>query len=143
MPAMEDQAMSNPQPPAALSALEVKLARDEAHRSAEMVDRLPAAIFAQGISPLMQLAGMESFFAQARTLIEFLLVKPAGRGDWTARHTLGSNSTWAPNVGALLEKKLITTWTLASQHLMHFSSSRAVPLNYGQADLEQIADEVL
>jgi hypothetical protein len=38
---------------------------------------------------------------------------------------------------------LITTWTVASQHLMHFSSSRAVPLNYGQADLEQFADEVL
>jgi len=134
----------NPAKPA-LREFEVKLARDEASRSAEMVQCLPEAIFAQDdISQLMQLAAMELFFAHARTLIEFLLVRPASdRSDWNARDTLGSDSTWSPDIDSLLKRKLIASWTLASQHVMHFSNGRAVSLPQGQADLKEIADEVL
>jgi hypothetical protein len=123
----------------------VELTRKEARRIAEMVNALPDAIFASGTSELMQQAGIECFFGHARTLIEFLLIKPSGHSfDLTARHTL-AKSAWTPELepDGQLKKKLTTTWWMASQHQAHFTINRPAELPYGQSDLREIADELL
>jgi len=68
----------------------IDAARRHAHDIAEMIDVLPGAIFSTGTSELWQQVGIDAFFGYARTLIEFLLIRPSGdSGDLTAHDVLG------------------------------------------------------
>jgi hypothetical protein len=118
----------------------------EARRVAEMIEKLPAACYANGVAPLLQQAGVECFFVHVRSMIEFLGVKPETR-DRKASDLLPN---WTPPVDRPTRTRLMGHWTTASQHVMHFGQVRTkqedgtqVRVAVEQADLEAIADDVL
>ncbi|WP_163751334.1 hypothetical protein [Mycolicibacterium helvum] len=119
--------------------------RRHAHQIAEMLDVLPDAIFRKGASELWQQVGIDAFFSYARTLIEFLMVRPTGDdGDLTAHDVLGT-TTWLPDYQAdpRLHERLLTVWDLSSKQQGHFSIGRAAALVMGRPELDEIADDVL
>jgi hypothetical protein len=122
----------------------------EARRVAEMIEKLPAVSYANGVRPLLQQAGVECFFVHVRAMIEFLGVKTDSR-DRSANDILPS---WSPPTqhgpDAATWTKLYNHWETASKHVMHFSQLRTkqnsgiqVPVPAGQVDLEAIANDVL
>ncbi|WP_157120780.1 hypothetical protein [Nocardia fusca] len=119
----------------------------ESMRVAQMVARLPEAIYDPGVDPLLQQAAVECFFAHVRSLIEFLKVKPSDSRDFNAGDIL---SGWAPSVDAAKQARLTNDWLNASRQVMHFSKERvrseigpatAVPID--RASLDRMADDVL
>lgn len=122
----------------------------EASRVAEMIEKLPAAFYADGILPLLQQAGLECFFAHVRCMLEFLRIRPQ-RGDRSALDLL---SSWSPptkdGADAATWMKLNGHWQTATKHVMHFGLVRTmqddgtkVSVAVEQADLEAIANDVL
>jgi hypothetical protein len=97
----------------------------EAHRLAEMVDRLPAVIWDMDNSELIRQAALECFFVHVRTLIEFLGIRSPDPRDRSARDTL-TNTSWTPTLDAALRARLDADWGIVSQHLVHFSKARVV-----------------
>ncbi len=118
----------------------------EASRVAEMIEKLPAVCYANGVVPLLQQAGVECFFVHVRSMIEFLGVKPAAQ-DRAASDLLPN---WTPPVDQPTRTRLERYWLTASQHVMHFGQVRTkqhggtqVSVPVEQADLEAIANDVL
>lgn len=118
----------------------------EATKVAEMVYRLPSLCNDGAIVPLLQQAGVESFFVNVRALVEFLGVKPAPQ-DRSARDLL---STWTLPADQQLLDRLGEHWAVASRHVMHFGQKRTKAedgtserIGTEQADLKKIADDVL
>jgi hypothetical protein len=121
----------------------------EATKVAEMIEKLPTICYPKdgAIVPLLQQAGVESFFVNVRCLLEFLGIHPAER-DRSARDLLGSG--WKPPVDKPTQDRLHEHWRIATQHTVHFGQVRTkakdgtvetVPVE--RADLEAIADDVL
>jgi hypothetical protein len=120
----------------------------EAAKTAETIEKLPAVRYPDDgvIVPLLQQAGVESFFVNVRGLIEFLAIRPATR-DRAASDLLPS---WTPVVDAPTHARLEQCWLTASQHLMHFGQVRTkqedgtvTVVDVEKAALEAIADDVL
>ncbi|MGW6332451.1 hypothetical protein [Nocardia rhamnosiphila] len=115
----------------------------ESMRVAQMVARLPEAIYDPRVDPLLQQAAVECFFAHVRSLIEFL----KDSRDFDAGDIL---SGWTPSVDAAKQARLKNDWLNASRQVMHFSKERvtseigqatAVPID--RASLDRMADDVL
>jgi hypothetical protein len=130
----------------------------EARRVAEMIEKLPAVCYANGVVPLLQQAGVECFFVHVRSMVEFLGIRPVKHGDRSAFDILPKE--WSPpspptksnpsGTEAATWTKLNDHWETASKHVMHFSKLRTkqddgtqVSVPVGQADLEAIANDVL
>ena len=142
IPSMPAAGSSFPSPPASLAM--------EARRVAEMIEKLPAVSYANGVVPLLRLAGIECFFVHVRSMIEFLGIVRDSRDRW-AGNVL---SSWSPprkrGPEATTWTKLYDHWLTASKHVMHFSQLRTkqddgtqVSIAVEQADLEAIANDVL
>ena len=115
-----------------------------------MVEKLPAVCYPDdgAIVPLLQEAGVQSFFVNVRSLIEFLgIIKPA-KEDRSASDLLPN---WTPPEDDEARRtRLVQHWRTASQHLMHFGQARTKRedgtvevVNVEKADLQAIADDVL
>ena len=120
----------------------------EAAKTAEMVEKIPAVCYPGdgGIVPLLQQAGVESFFVNVRSLIEFLGIKPAARD----RAAVDLLPNWTPPVDQPTRNRLERYWLTASKHLMHFGQVRTKQedgtvevVDVEKATLEAIADDVL
>ncbi|MFE3280809.1 hypothetical protein [Nocardia sp. NPDC059239] len=119
----------------------------ETLRVAEMVSRLPDAVYAPEVDPLLQQAGLESFFNCVRSLIEFLELRRPKPSDFSATDVL---PTWSPTVDAATSARLQDDWLNASRQVMHFSKDRvrseagpAVEVPSDAASLHRMADDVL
>jgi hypothetical protein len=118
----------------------------EARRVAEMIEKLPAVSYANGVVPLLQQAGVECFFVHVRGMIEFLGIKPAAR-DRAASDLLPN---WTPPVDQPTRARLEDYWLTASQHVLHFGQVRTkqedgtqVRVGVELPDLEAIVNDVL
>jgi hypothetical protein len=129
--------------PSSITALAI-----EAAKTAEMVEKLPAVCYPDDgvIVPLLQEAGVQSFFVNVRSLIEFLEVKPAEK-DRSASNLLPN---WTPPEDHARRTRLVQHWRTASQHLMHFGQVRTKQedgtvevVNVEKAALQTIAGDVL
>lgn len=123
-------------------------ARFEATRIAESINALPAAITAPETPELLRIAGVDCFFLQVRTLIEFLGIKQArapkgAPADWTAAMTLGMPQWSPPKLSQADHDTLMSYWDQSSKHLAHFFQSRPAPLPIYRDDLDEIADKIL
>jgi hypothetical protein len=85
-----------------------------------MIEKVPAACYANGVLPLLQQAGVEAFLVYVRTMVEFLGIRPAGQ-DRAATDLL---SSWAPVVDPPTRARLVGYWKTASAHVMHFGQLR-------------------
>ncbi|MEU2014051.1 hypothetical protein [Nocardia sp. NPDC019302] len=119
----------------------------EAMRVAEMVSRLPDAIFAPDLEPLMHHAAIECFFVHVRGLIEFLGLKVPKQSEFSAADV---HPTWVPPTDPARHARLQADWLNASRHVMHFSKERvksetgpAVDVPADEASLRRMADDVL
>jgi hypothetical protein len=129
----------------------IAVARLQACTMAEMMAKLPDAIHAPGTSMLLAQAGIQSFFVNARTLIEFLEIKPSSHhNDLSASDTLPAGTKWMPTTDAALKSRLKAHWVIASQRMVHFTKMRVpdgtgkfVRVETGLPDLKAIADDVL
>jgi hypothetical protein len=113
-----------------------------------MAEKLPAVCYPDDgvIVPLLQEAGVQSYFVNVRSLIEFLGIKPAPR-DRKASDLLPN---WAPSVDQAAKTRLLQHWRTATKHLVHFGQVRTKQedgtvevVNVEKADLQTIADDVL
>lgn len=105
-------------------------------------------ITAPETSELLRSAGVDCFFGQVRTLIEFLGIKQAhapkgAPPDWTAAATLGLPHWKPPKLSQTDCDALMAYWALSSKHLAHFSQARPAQLPIYREDLDEIADKVL
>lgn len=120
----------------------------EAAKTAEMVEKLPAVCYPDDgvIVPLLQEAGVQSFFVNVRSLLEFLRIHPA-EGDRSARDLL---PRWTPSVDPATRTRLEQHWRTATKHLVHFGQVRTKQedgtvevVNLQKAALQTIAGDVL
>lgn len=140
--------MSAPQRPRRIGSTREDTARLEAARIAESINALPAAITKPGTPDLLRSAGVDCFFGQVRTLVEFLGVKQArapkgAPPDWTAAATLNLPHWSPPKLTQADHDALMAYWEQSSKHLAHFSQARPAPLPIYREDLDEIADKVL
>jgi hypothetical protein len=116
---------------------------------AEMIEKLPAVLFPdEGPRPplLLWQAGIESFFINVRTMVEFLGIRPPSRAtDFSAKDVA---HTWSPPTmtgdDAATWTRLNDHWDTASKSVMHLTNfsvqSNVVPT---RQLLDEIADDVL
>lgn len=140
--------MSATQRPKRIGSTKEDTARFEATRIAESIHALPDAITAPETSELLASAGVDCFYGQVRTLIEFLGIKQArapkgAPPDWTAAATLGLPQWKPPKLSQTDHDTLMRYWELSSKHLAHFSEARPAQLPVYREDLDEIADNVL
>jgi hypothetical protein len=111
-----------------------------------MIEKLPAACYANGVLPLMQQAGVEAFLVYVRTMVEFLGIHP-DRRDRAATDIL---PRWSPGGDPAARARLEGYWSTASAHVMHFGQLRTkqddntwVSVPVDESALEAIANDVL
>lgn len=117
--------------------------RDEAVHLSAKVKTLPDHIF-KTPSPyplVVQYALVESFHVAVRALIEFLLIRPTGRP--TDVHAASLIPGWAPKLTQAKSDELIKHWNIVSAQLVHFSSARTQPVDAVEAEVRQLAADVL
>ncbi|MFE6864268.1 hypothetical protein [Nocardia sp. NPDC057668] len=114
---------------------------------AALINQLPGEVYRPETSPVLQQAAVEAFFADVRAMIEFLGIRPAKSGDFSAVDLVPG---WTRSTDAARDARLNRYWLIASRHLMHFSKKRtrsdegpAENIPVEREDLEKIADGVL
>lgn len=120
---------------------EISRIRMEATHLCAKVKVLPDHIF-KNPSPypvVVQTALVESFYVSVRTLLEFLGVRPDGRDVGAATTLTG----WTPNLTLAEKDQLLVHWDTVSKHLVHFSHARTRPVNAEEAEVRQLATDVL
>lgn len=76
-----------------------------------------------------------------RALIEFLLIHPTGRP--TDVHAASLIPGWAPTLTQAKLDELDQHWKTVSEQLVHFSSARTRPVDAIEAEVRQLAADVL
>lgn len=117
--------------------------RDEAAHLCAKVKTLPDHIF-KTPSPypvVVQFALVESFHVAVRALLEFLLIRrPKGKKDVHAGLLIPG---WAPTLTQAKLVELNAHWKTVSEQLVHFSASRPQPVEAVEAEVRQLAADVL
>lgn len=117
--------------------------RDEAAHLCAKVKTLPDHIF-KTPSPyplVVQFALVESFHVAVRALIEFLLIHPSGCP--TDVHAASLIPGWKPQLTQAKHDELDAHWKTVSSQLVHFSAARPQPIDTVEAELRQLAADVL
>lgn len=109
-------------------------------QSAAMIERLPAACFAPGVPGVLQLASIEGFYANARSLIEFL-------GHRSKPHDSSAKDidpSWQFPSDPATVKKLESHWQSATKHAVHYTKERVQTfVEVNEQTMKNIADDVL
>jgi hypothetical protein len=109
-----------------------------ATHTAAMVEGLPKDCFAQGLPRAVQYAAIEGFYANVRSLIEFLGVQGIKRrGNSVIAEKIVTG--WKPVNNRVLKDH----WIAASMHAVHFTKDRFEPFEVDQQALEKVAKDVL
>ena len=103
-----------------------------------MVEGLPKDCFALGVPRAVQYAAIEGFYANVRSLIEFLGVQGIKRRK-NAVYAGQIKPAWKPVNSPMLRGH----WIDATTHAMHFTEDRFQPIEVDQEALEKVAKDVL
>lgn len=117
--------------------------RDEATHLCAKVKALPDHIFKppSRYPVVVQFALVESFHVAVRALMEFLLIhETKNSNDVRASSVL---SSWTPQLTPAKRRELNKHWKTVSEQLVHFSAARSQPVNAVEAEVRQLAAEVL
>lgn len=103
---------------------------------------LPDHIFAcpPGYPGVVRSALVDSFFVSVRTLLEFLLIHPPRKTDFTAARI---KTGWTPQLTPTQSADLNAHWEAVSKHLVHFSAQRAEAVQVDEALVRALATDVL
>ncbi|WP_155763129.1 hypothetical protein [Mycobacterium colombiense] len=117
--------------------------RLEARRIAAMVAQLPDEVLDQSNSNVVRQAALDSFYLNARLLIEFLEVCPQ-RSDRSVSNTLAKGTIWpTPFLTAARRRKLREYYKDTSKHVIHFSTRRTELVPVSSWKLRAVARTVL